>query len=89
MPPHSDDLTLGVAGSSQTLRTSGVPEHVGKEVDAVADPDDLATHHWPDPIGKHVGGIESGYRFETPEQLIEDFKTAVQAARRKIDEEGK
>jgi Family of unknown function (DUF6516) len=38
---------------------------------------------------KHVRGIERGYRFQTPERLIEDFKAAVRAARRKIDEEGK
>ncbi|MDA8051230.1 MAG: DUF6516 family protein [Rhodospirillales bacterium] len=31
---------------------------------------------------KHVRGIESSYRFEGPERLIEDFKAAVRDARR-------
>lgn len=30
----------------------------------------------------HIGKIETVYHFESPEQLIEDFKAAVQAARR-------
>jgi hypothetical protein len=29
----------------------------------------------------HIGGVERAYRFENPEQLIEDFKAAVRAAR--------
>ncbi len=31
---------------------------------------------------KHIGTAESAYRFESPEALIEDFKAAVQAARK-------
>lgn len=31
---------------------------------------------------RHIGKLETAYRFESPEQLIEDFKAAVQAARR-------
>jgi hypothetical protein len=31
---------------------------------------------------KHVGGVETNYRFESPERLIEDFAKAVRAARR-------
>ena len=30
----------------------------------------------------HIGEVESAYRFETPEKLIEDFKAAVRAARK-------
>jgi len=30
----------------------------------------------------HIGEVESAYRFESPEQLIEDFKAAVRAARK-------
>jgi len=30
----------------------------------------------------HIGEVESAYRFETPEKLIDDFKTAVRAARK-------
>jgi len=31
---------------------------------------------------KHIGEVESAYRFEGPEALIEDFKAAVRAARK-------
>ena len=31
---------------------------------------------------RHIGKIETAYRFESPERLIEDFKAAVRAARR-------
>lgn len=31
---------------------------------------------------RHIGGVETAYRFESPEQLIEDFKAAVRAARK-------
>ena len=30
---------------------------------------------------KHIGEVEVAYRFESPEQLIEDFKAAVREAR--------
>lgn len=30
----------------------------------------------------HLGGIETAYEFDSPEQLIEDFKAAVAAARK-------
>ncbi len=30
----------------------------------------------------HIGGVETAYRFESPERLIEDFKAAVHAARK-------
>lgn len=35
---------------------------------------------------RHVGGVETGYRFETPERLIEDFKAAIRAVRNQGDE---
>src|SRR5437879_6013230 len=35
---------------------------------------------------QHIGEVEGAYRFETPEQLIEDFKAAVRAARKEDDE---
>jgi hypothetical protein len=31
---------------------------------------------------KHIGDVEGAYRFESPEQLIEDFKAAVGEARK-------
>jgi hypothetical protein len=31
---------------------------------------------------KHIGTVESVYHFESPEALIEDFKAAVQVARK-------
>jgi hypothetical protein len=31
---------------------------------------------------KHIGNVETAYRFESPERLIEDFTAAVGAARR-------
>ena len=31
---------------------------------------------------KHIGNVETAHRFESPEQLIEDFTAAVRAARR-------
>lgn len=31
---------------------------------------------------KHIGTLENAYGFESPEALIEDFKSAVQAARK-------
>jgi Family of unknown function (DUF6516) len=31
---------------------------------------------------RHVGNIETAYRFETPERPIEDFTAAVRAARK-------
>ena len=31
---------------------------------------------------RHIGTVETGYRFESPERLIEDFTAAVQAARK-------
>src|SRR2546430_14656149 len=31
---------------------------------------------------RHIGEVEGVYRFESPEKLIEDFKAAVQAARK-------
>jgi hypothetical protein len=31
---------------------------------------------------KHIGDLESAYRFESPEQLIKDFKAAVREARK-------
>jgi uncharacterized protein DUF6516 len=37
---------------------------------------------------KHIGGVETGYHFETLEQLIEDLRAAVRALRREVDEEG-
>jgi hypothetical protein len=30
----------------------------------------------------HIGEVESAYRFETPEKLIEDLKAALRAARK-------
>jgi len=31
---------------------------------------------------RHIGEVEDEYSFESPERLIEDFKTAVRAARK-------
>jgi hypothetical protein len=31
---------------------------------------------------RHFGEVETAYRFESPERLIEDFKAAVRAARK-------
>lgn len=31
---------------------------------------------------RHIGNTETAYRFESPERLIEDFKAAVEAARK-------
>jgi hypothetical protein len=31
---------------------------------------------------RHIGNVETAYRFESPERLIEDFTAAVRAARR-------
>lgn len=31
---------------------------------------------------KHIGNVETAYRFVGPEQLIEDFRAAVRAARK-------
>lgn len=36
---------------------------------------------------QHIRGDERAYRFESPEQLIEDFKDAVRSARREDDQE--
>lgn len=33
---------------------------------------------------KHIGAVETEYRFRGPERLMEDFKTAVREARRNV-----
>ena len=71
------DLARSLAGSAGHSRVQVLPVlWAAGELVVLFDNERGKGHH------RHIGEVEGPYCFETPEKLIEDFKAAVQAARK-------
>jgi hypothetical protein len=73
--PKLGHPVIGVSPATHTFKYSlfyGRPGQLGVLLDSERGKGDHC----------HFGEVESAYRFETPEKLIEDFKDAVRVARK-------